>query len=286
MSLHPLIATTIACLFATILSAQPVQPTLRADPSERERIGPLMDALQMPAMLEIIREEGIGYADELEEDLFPGRGGDGWIRMVEDIYETGRMELMMRDGLGADLDPWHIDPLLDFFTSETGTQIVALELGARRAMLDPDVEAASADILAQMRATGAARLETLEEFAAANDLIERNVVGALNANFAFYTGLNGAGAFGDFMGEEDMLREIWSQEAEIREQTDTWLFSYLAMAYQPLSDEDLRAYISLSQTDAGQELNNHLFHAFDDMFQALSYDLGMAAARFMAGEDL
>jgi hypothetical protein len=61
---------------------------------------------------------------------------------------------------------------------------------------------------------------------------------------------------------------------------------YLAMAYQPLSDADLEAYIAFSRTPEGQVLNRALFAAFDALFNALSRDLGLAAARLMAGQDL
>lgn len=284
---RPLVAALALCILVLPVAAQTAAPPLRATPEARAQLEPLMAALQMEALLGIMRDEGVEYADDLETDLFPGRGGTRWPDMVAGIFDVDRMSGIVADELAADLSPWHLDPLVDFFTSEPGREIVQLEISARRAMLDPAVEAAANEAMAAVLEEGGPRLGLLEDFAAANDLLEMNVVGALNANYAFYSGLNAAGAFGSvFRGEEDMLREVWSQEAEIREETGTWLYSFLAMAYQPLSDDDLEAYLELSRSEAGRSLNTHLFAAFDAMFRTVSYDLGMAAAQFMAGEDL
>ena len=58
------------------------------------------------------------------------------------------------------------------------------------------------------------------------------------------------------------------------------------MAYQPLSDADLTAYIDFSATAEGRMLNAALFASFDVLFVAVSEELGFAAARFAQGEDL
>ena len=76
------------------------------------------------------------------------------------------------------------------------------------------------------------------------------------------------------------------QAFAIRSDTETWVYSYLSMAYQPLADSDLEAYVALSETEAGRVLNRALFEGFDQMDVAISRALGTAAARFMAGEDI
>ncbi|MFD0981257.1 DUF2059 domain-containing protein [Tropicimonas aquimaris] len=283
---RPILSTLALCFLAFAAWAQTNEAPPRATPEERARLEPLMQALEMDALLGIMQDEGVDYAGDLESDMFPGRGGERWPEIVAGIFDVDRMADILEDELAADLPAWHLDPLIDFFTTEPGRKIVQLEISARQAMLDPGVEAAANEAMAVLLEEGGPRLDLLEDFAAANDLLEMNVVGALNANYAFYSGLNAAGAFGDFMGEEDMLRDVWSQEDEIRDETGTWLYSYLAMAYQPLTDAELKAYLELSRSEAGRSLNTHLFAAFDEMFRTISYDLGMAAARFMAGEDL
>ena len=58
------------------------------------------------------------------------------------------------------------------------------------------------------------------------------------------------------------------------------------MAYRPLSDDEIAAYTALSETPEGQALNTALFATYDAMFVTISRDLGLAAAQFMAGEDI
>jgi len=137
-----------------------------------------------------------------------------------------------------------------------------------------------------MRREGDPRVEMITRFAEANDLVERNVAGALNANLAFYRGMVAGGAFDGGLSESEILADVWSQEAEVRRETEEWLFPFLAMAYQPLSEDDLGAYLAFSETAPGQALNAALFAGFDAMFEAISQDLGLAAARMMTSQDL
>jgi len=137
-----------------------------------------------------------------------------------------------------------------------------------------------------MRVDNDPRIGQLAEFIAANDLLESNVVGALNANFAFYLGLSDGGAFPNPLSQDQMLSEVWSQEGVIREDIEEWLFSFLSLAYQPLSDADLQAYIDISNTPEGQAMNQALFVAFDGIFDEISRELGLAVAQVMAGQDL
>ena len=47
----------------------------------------LYRAIGMPAILDIMREEGLVYGEELREDLFPGSGGVRWSATVSRIYD-------------------------------------------------------------------------------------------------------------------------------------------------------------------------------------------------------
>ncbi len=108
--------------------------------------------------------------------------------------------------------------------------------------------------------------------------------GALNASFHFYRGLVDGGAFE--MTESDILRDVWDQEDNTRNDTREWLFAFLLMAYGPLEDGELSDYVALSGTDAGQALNRALFAGYNRMYDELSYALGLAAAQQMKTQDL
>ncbi|MEZ5779470.1 MAG: DUF2059 domain-containing protein [Paracoccaceae bacterium] len=248
----------------------------------------LGEALHLAEVFEVMAEEGRAYGAELEAEMFPGGGGASWQNAVSGIYSVDRMLPDFNGVFAAELERSGADTgaILEFFRSDLGQEVTTLEISARRALLDEGVEEASRLKLDEMRAEGSRRLALVEDFVRANDLVETNVVGALNANYAFYQGLADADALIGEMTESDMLREVWTQEDSIREETDLWIHSYLAMAYTPLSDDDLKAYIEFSRSQAGQDLNRALFAGFDAVFVDVSRDLGRAAGAVLAGQDL
>ncbi|MFN3724409.1 MAG: hypothetical protein ACK4VZ_15345 [Paracoccaceae bacterium] len=269
------------------LRAQTVtgQVSATADP---ERIAALADTLLMGDIMAVMREEGLEYGRSLEAEMFPDKGGAKWEAVVTLIYDSGimrsRFETALAQSLaGAEAELSNVEA---FFGSAQGQTILKLEIEARRALLADDVEDAAKLAWEDLSAAGGARVDKLTRFAEVNDLIESNVMGAMNANLAFYRGLSETGAFPQEMTEEQMLSDVWSQEPDVRAETTDWLFPFLSLAYQPLSDEDLDAYIAFSETTAGQKLNASLFAAYDAVFTKISYDLGRAAASQMQGEDI
>ena len=197
---------------------------------------------------------------------------------------TARFEMAMAKDLGgAEADLLAIEA---FFGSAQGQRILQLEIEARRALLDQSVEDAAKVGWEDLQADGKARADQLRRFAQVNDLIESNVMGALNANLAFYRGLATSSSFGKEMPEDQMLSDVWEQEPSIRQETEDWLYPFLSLAYQPLPDADLDAYTAFSETPAGKRMNAALFAAFDAVFTKISYDLGVAAAIQMQGDDI
>jgi hypothetical protein len=179
-----------------------------------------------------------------------------------------------------------IGPIVDFFASDLGQRVVELEIEARRALLDDASEEASKVAWAELQASGGPRLEALERFVTVNDLVESNFSGALNANLAFYRGMDEGGAFGGEMTEEQMLSDVWAQEPEVRESTTEWVYSYLNLAYGPLSDEDLDTYTAFSDSEPGRKVNRALFAAYGEVFNPISTALGVAVARQLQGQDI
>jgi hypothetical protein len=246
----------------------------------------LWDAMQADAFLVIIAQEGRASGLELQDQLFPGQVGGAWAAQIDEIYDVGRMSSDLRTALMAVLEGKEISDAVAFFSSGVGAQAIALELSAREAMLDPDIEAASEDALAGMMADGDPRLELIRRFSDANDLIENNVVGALNGNYAFLQALTEGGQ-GPYVGNSSaILGDVWGQEPEVRENTEQWAWSFFSFAYGPLSDDELEDLIEFSATDAGRVVNTAFFSAFDVLFSDISARLGTAAATFMSSEQL
>jgi hypothetical protein len=245
-------------------------------------------ALRLDEVLAVMREEGIVYGGDIEDGMFPGAGGAPWAAEVDRIYANERLKTAFDASFAAALEETGADrdAIVAFFTADPGRRAVALEIDARRALLDEAVEDASILRLQEMRDTADPRLELIDAFVTANDLVEANVSSGLNSSLAFMEGLVAAGAFPEGMSQAEMLEQVWSQEPDIRADTTEWIYSFLALAYAPLSDAELGAYTAFSETEAGRDLNRALFAAFTDLFADVSRDLGSGAAAYIAGQDI
>ena len=246
----------------------------------------LFELLMLQEILAIMREEGMSYGEDLAQDLFAGSPTAEWQRKVEDIYNYDVMVAMVREDFESALVDVDLTPMIDFFGSDQGQTIVGLEVSAREALLDDAVEEASKELAATALADENPRMSMVQDFVTINNLIETNVAGALNSNLAFYSGLLDGDAFGGAVSEDQLLTDVWSQEAEIRGSTTEWIQSFLFMAYQPLEDTDLQAYIAFSETDAGADINRAMFESFDRLFNGISRSLGRAAATEMTSQEL
>jgi alkylhydroperoxidase/carboxymuconolactone decarboxylase family protein YurZ len=279
-------------MLACLVGFAPVAVTLapvaaHSQEAPKPSVDTILQAMQIGAMLDVMHEEGISYGEDLAADLLGG-SSDRWSAVVAGIYDRPAMEaaLTARFAEALTASPENLAAISAFFTSDLGQRIVTLEIEARRALLDEAVEDAAFVLMQDMVAEEDPRLALLEAFVAAADLEEQNVVGALNANFAFMKGMAEAGGPAAQMTEEDMLADVWGQEGEVRSSTREWLYSYFALAYQPLDDADLTAYTAFWESEPGQQVNAALFAAFHDVFAGISHDLGRAAAVQLQGDDI
>ena len=285
MRFRPLVLASLLALspaipaFAEALASPAAGGTEIVSLSETMKIGPL---------LEVLRLEGQAYGTTLHVSMFPDDRGTGWARSVDAIYDVARLRRTFDTAISAELsaDPAAVAEIVAFFGSERGQRIVTLELEARRTLLDIAAKEAAQVAADKMTAAHDPRIALITRLIEAGDLIEMNVAGALSGNLAFMRGMQQEGIYGDQMTEGQMLSDVWGQEEQIRADTLAWLYPYLALAYQPLQDADLQAYLAFSDTPAGKKLNAALFTAFDKVFQQVSYDLGRAAGRRILGHDI
>ena len=257
-----------------------------ANAQDAAKVDRLASLLHLQPMFDVMREEGVTYGADLDREMLGGAGGIGWQRAINEIYQPDRIWLTFLPVFKSELQDADIDAMIAFFESEPGAKIAALELEARQALLDKTIENASKERFHALSEDGSNRIRLLNELVAANDLVEFNVMSALNASYAFYTGLIEGRAFDPAPSDAEVLKEVWAQEEEIRLDSTEWLYSYMLLAYEPLSDDELRAYIDFSASKAGRALNAALFAAYDGVTVNVSKALGLTTAQFMHGEDL
>ncbi|SPJ22225.1 DUF2059 domain-containing protein [Palleronia abyssalis] len=263
-------------MVAAVCFAAPAQ-------AQQEDAADLIEVLRLLDIVEIMRAEGADAAEELAEDLFPGGGRLGWAAEVARIYDVTRMKAEVEESFQETIPVDAIPGLISFFTDQVGQDFVRLEIEAREALADPDVEAAAEDAAQDAPEDLQARID---RFIEVNDLVEQNVSGTLNSNYAFFRGLADGGGPLSNLTEDQIIADVYASEPEVRDSTITWLNAYLTLAYTPMTDDDLDSYIALSESEAGQDLNRAIFAAFDTLYNDLSYELGRSAAMFMQGQDL
>ena len=248
------------------------------------RVTLLLDALQMHEVLSILRDEGLVYGADLDQDMLDGRGGPFWSAQLDRIYDVQQMEETLRRAFETGMTEDEISAALAFFTTETGAQIIALENSARRAISDPVIESEAMDAYARLAAEDTALVQKVHRYIAVNDLLEWNVSGAMSASYQFYKGLSDGGYHR--RSEADILDEVWRQQDDIRSDTENWLGAYLTMAYQPLHTEAMDEYIAYAESPEGQALNAALFDGFDVLYRDISYALGRGISLLSDGDEI
>lgn len=246
----------------------------------------LVKALQLEDLFEVMAKEGEAYGQSLDAELLDGNGGAMWRQAVIEIYRPGRVWKRFLQDFDDSLVDADINSIVAFSESPLALKIFKLEVSARRALLDKSIEQASAQMIQTLRENDDPRVPLLKQFVEINDLVEFNVMGAMNANYAFYQGLIDGKGIDVSMTDEQILHEVWGQEQAIRDETSDWIYSYLALAYRPLTDAELTAYIEFSQSQAGRGLNAAIFTTFDTLYKEISYQLGLKVAASMHGDDI
>jgi len=276
-------------MFPRVLLALPflVLPAVTMAEGHDALVDTLIEELQVSDLLDVMAAEGRAYGTEMAQSLFPDNAdAPQWPVMVEQIYDMDAMMARVRRDLGTALDGADMEAITAFFATDLGQKAVGLEISARRAMLDDSVDQAARDSAELARLDNTPRYQQVTRFIEVNDLIESNVMGGMNSNYAFYLGLMDGGALDPAVTQDQLLGDVWGQEADVRASTVEWIYSFLMLAYQPLTDDELDAYIAFSGTAAGQQFNRALFVGFDGMFDDISHALGIAGAQFMTGSRL
>ncbi|WP_306150820.1 DUF2059 domain-containing protein [Roseovarius sp. MMSF_3281] len=244
----------------------------------------LMQVLRISDTIEIMQEEGRRYGADVAAEMLPGADRDSWDDTVMRIHDPERMQRLIRQGFDQSLSAREMQDIVNFYSSDAGAEIIALEISARRAFLEAEIEDnARARYAGELPEDSRLRGQ-VDEMIAESDLVDRNVTGAMNSTIMFYRGMMDGGELE--MTVEDMLADLWSQEDAFRSDSESWLGGFFLMAYAPLSPEQMEDFLIFWQSDAGTAFNMALFKSFDRMYEELSYLMGQAVAQHMQSEKL
>lgn len=241
----------------------------------------LFDALRLGDMVAVLSEEGRDVPDdfEMQGSTIPRTV---WIEMLEALYNGEAMERAFEEELSVALDGADLAPMVEFYQSDLGQKIVQLELDARRAMSGEGAQDMASEAWAVLDPESA-RARLIEDYVEVYDLVEMNVAGAMTSDYAYLSALSQAGAGPEEMlSDEDILREIWAYEPDVRAEVSEWVYGFSTLAYEPLSDDEFSDFLDFARTQAGQKLNYALFAAFDAVYADISGALGAGTAQLLS----
>ena len=254
--------------------------------SDTQRFEELWTLLGMTEMVSILHDEGLSMALASDMDLLGHEGGPRWKGALQAIYDEATLHGELHTQFEQHLAPDQVAALCKFYENTDMQEIIQHEIAARRAFLDLEFEQLARDRWLQGD-TSDNLDDTIRHDVDLNDLIELNVMGALNSNYVFLNTLNQT--LTDVTGQmsaQDILSHVWSQEVDIRTDTTEWIFAYLHTAYAPIDHTALERYVAFSATPTGQALNQALFTAFDAVYLRLSGDLGRVVGTMSREEEL
>ena len=246
----------------------------------------LFDALRMPEVVALMREEGFAFAAEAGAEVFGDAPPAAWPGDLEAALDAGQMETQARAVLDAATVGLDLDPVIAFFTSEPGRTFIEVELAARWALLDDEVEQMARETAAMAMADEDPLFQQIERFVTVTDLVDRNAVAAMNSGLAYRRGLLASGGLPAGVTEDDIVNDLWAQELQIRADAQERLYSLLLLAYGPVAPADIETLIAFSETEAGRAANRAVLSALTEVSDGISFDLGRMLGRLLANEEL
>ena len=245
----------------------------------------LETSLGIAELTGILARDGHDYGDTLDEAMFGGKGGPRWKAAVSRIYDPAVLKARFSRAFEGALagQPQIVADANAFIATPAGQRIMKLERQARETLLDPDAREAAEVNAAKLRDARSPRLKQIRRLIEAGDLIEGNVASGLTGSAAFNEALVATQPPEQRLPEEDRMAQVWRQESEIRASTTSWLVTFMVLAYEPLTDEELQAWVDFSASDTGKALNQALFTAFSETFREVMAELGHEAGQVLLG---
>lgn len=232
----------------------------------------LVDAMGLPGLIAVFAAEGVESGQDLNIGFLDGQGGDVWAQTVNELYDPARLEQELRDGMIAVLDSDVAAQALLFFESDVGARIVDLEVEARRAMMNDDLEDAA-------KSAPSASSAPITEFLDVRDLVTLNTDTSIAARVAFFEGMA-------LTAPQIELPDVEAQRDDVRARTESWLRGYYALAQSPLTADDVAIYTAFWETEVGDAVNAALIGTFTDSYVTLSFGLGQMVGRLLPQNDL
>lgn len=174
----------------------------------------------------------------LEADDF----GSEWSRLVGEVFDTRLMHEMALDILGETLSDDLLDHAAEFYASDLGQRLVAVENKSHMAEDDGLKAESGAEIIAGLQRIGSPRVDILQRLNVASDVEGISVRAIQEVQIRFLLAAAVAGVIELQMEEPDLRAAMAAQAEQLGEQIAANALANAAYTYQAFSDDDLAAY--------------------------------------------
>jgi hypothetical protein len=200
--------------------------------------------------------------------------GAQWTTLVDQVFDTELMHDMAIDILSETLDDDLLNHAVEFYASDLGQRLVAVE-NASHLKEDDELKSESGQaIVAGLLRIGSPRLEELKRLNAATGSEDASIHAIQEVQVRFLMAAAAAGVIELRMDEEDLRESLKRQEGEMRRSMQISGLAASAYTYQAFSDDEITAYADALENAKMQKvyalMNAVQFEIMADRYEAMA----------------
>ncbi len=173
----------------------------------------------------------------------PGDFGSEWVRLARTIFDPDEMIERAVDMMAAVMPDDLVDHGADFYASDLGQRIVAVENAAHMTPEEQKYPEAER-ILGELSRTNSPRIAWFNAMTVAIGGVDSSVRSLIEVQVRYLLASMAAGSAGIEMSEEDLRGLFRAQIPEIRKEVQLYSLLSSAYAYRDISDADIEAYVA------------------------------------------
>lgn len=249
---------SLAVFVAILLAGAPrAAADAQADAAAKSNAEKLDRLFQLMRVEEVLR----GFPEALLQgmDENPGAWGTDMPReAVKQAAERHFNATVMANGMRllmtGTMTPADLDAAIQFYSTDLGRRIVALEVAAAAPELADTVEKEGARIYGDLQDRDSPRIGQIRRMIEAMSLIDWGMAMVMNMSFAMFSAVYAGPEAEGGLSEEQILTMINASMGGLRGELTAVMNAESAFTYRDLSDEEFERYVMFLETREGLAL--------------------------------
>lgn len=199
---------------------------------------------------------------------------DAATRVIHDHMSAERIQELVLERLANRAEREYLGETLDWLRSPLGTRAMAVEHVSWTSQGMTDM----VDFMqeAEKNPPSAKRRELIERYDTASHISDRNAEAMLLAGYGTAVMMDALKPKEEQLGPEQLLKSLDSKRQLLRPLFKETMALTSLFAFRDLTDEELEAYVTFCESDAGQWFTGTLSGAFIDAIRSATENLGNA----------